>query len=459
MKLLRHSTLLLALMLLLPIMTLAAQPPASAGAPTQVTQPASAAAYHLPPEKEKQAEALALSEHLLHFGGTLWSFVVFFLLLATGSVAKLERWVMGITPRRGLQGLIFWPIIFLVLELLTLPLDAIGHHLSLSNGISVQHWGSWLGDQAKEFLLSAILLSLLLLAVRRLIRKFPRRYWMIFWAWMLPFQVAIIFLVPVVIDPLFNKFEPLAPNHPALVTELQKVVARTGTNIPTGRMFLMKASEKTNGINAYVTGIGATKRIVIWDTTADRVPTDQILFIFGHESGHYVLKHIPKYLAFLVVLFFFVFWTASRVAEKLFARYGKRWQLGELGSLGGIFVFFFVFSVAQFVLEPITNTASRFEEHEADVYGQEAMHGILPDPQKTAVASFNRLGETYLEPEHTNRLLEIWSYSHPAIEKRTEFAAHYNPWEPGNTPRFSPGTPVVVKPMGEEAGPKGAVSK
>ena len=84
---------------------------------------------------------------------------------------------------------------------------------------------------------------------------------------------------------------------PALVDKLEEVVARTGTEIPPDRMFLMKASEKTNGINAYVTGIGSSKRFVMWDTTTDRMPDDEILFIFGHESGHYVLNHIPKMLA------------------------------------------------------------------------------------------------------------------------------------------------------------------
>jgi Zn-dependent protease with chaperone function len=104
--------------------------------------------------------------------------------------------------------------------------------------------------------------------------------------------------------------------------------------------------------------------------------------------------------------------------------------------------------VAQFVLEPVTNAASRFEEHEADVYGQEAMHSILPNPQQTAVDAFNTLGEAYLEAPHTNRLIEIWSCSHPAIDKRAEFAAHYNPWQAGQQPRFFP--PETGKPTGEE---------
>jgi len=438
---LRHiSNLLLAFLLVLPLVSLAAQtaPALPSTSAQSANTPSTAPAYHLPAAKLKQAEALAVSRNLLGFGGAFWGFVVLLGMLATGIVARTERWTERITSRGWLQGLLFCPVILLELELLSLPVAAISHKLNRSNGISVQHWGSWLVDVAKSTLLTLLLMTLILMLVRWLIYLSPHRYWLWFWAIWIPMQVVGIFLVPILVDPLFNKFEPLQPTHPALVAELQKVVARTGTNIPPERMYLMKASEKTNGINAYVTGIGATKRIVIWDTTADRVPTDQILFIFGHESGHYVLRHIPKFLAFLSVLLFFALWAVARLAERMVARFGSHWKLSGFQSWGGVFVLFFVFTLAQFVLEPTTNAASRFEEHEADIYGQEAMHGILPDPQRTAVAAFNTLGEAYLEAPHTNRLIEIWSYSHPAIEKRAEFAAHYNPWQPDQQPKFFP---------------------
>src|ERR1035437_8296945 len=139
-------------------------------------------------------------------------------------------------------------------------------------------------------------------------------------------MVLGIFVSPL-LEPLFNKYEPLARTNPALVTELEKVVARTGTNIPPERMFLMKASLKTNGLNAYVSGMGATKRIVVWDTTAGRVPDDVVHFIFGHESGHYVLNHIPKMLTGFAVALFFVYWGCAAFANWLAERFGARWGL------------------------------------------------------------------------------------------------------------------------------------
>ena len=110
---------------------------------------------------------------------------------------------------------------------------------------------------------------------------------------------------------------------PPWLPNSKQVVARTGTKIPPDRMFLMKASLKTNGLNAYVSGMGATKRIVVWDTTAGRIPDDEVMFIFGHESGHYVLNHIVKGLALSAVVLFFVFWACARVAEWMVRRLGR----------------------------------------------------------------------------------------------------------------------------------------
>ena len=137
-------------------------------------------------------------------------------------------------------------------------------------------------------------------------------------------MVLILFVAPVFIEPMFDTFHPLAQTNPALVEQLEKVVARTGTNIPASRMYLMDASRKTNGLNAYVSGIGATKRIVVWDTTAGRVPNDEVLFIFGHESGHYVLHHIPKMLAVAAAALFFMYWACAALAGWLVRRFGAR---------------------------------------------------------------------------------------------------------------------------------------
>ena len=107
-----------------------------------------------------------------------------------------------------------------------------------------------------------------------------------------------------------------------------------------------------------------------------------------------------------------------------------------LATRTGFVVLLFALAIAGFLMEPASNTVSRYFEHQADVYGQEAIHGLVPDPQKTAVASFNALGEAWLEDPNPNRFLEIWLYDHPSVQQRAEFAAHYDPWKNGGHGEF-----------------------
>jgi STE24 endopeptidase len=396
--------------------------------------------YTLPPEKLAQATALGRIRPALHFGSEFWELAVLLLLLATGSAAWLGRWCAAKTGRKWLQAAIFSSLLAATLFIaIDLPMAAIGHAFSRHYGISVEGWGAWVEDEAKAFGLTVVFETLLLMLVFGLMHWgwSRRRYWLWFACVAVPLMLLGTFLLPTLIEPLFNTFEPLSRSHPALVQDLERVVARTGTDIPASRMFLMKASEKSNGLNAYVSGIGSSKRIVVWDTTADRMPTDEILFTFGHESGHYVLNHIPKGLTLGAIGIFALFWAVARISAWLVSRFGDAWRVNTVASLPGLVVLLLSLAALQVITEPIPNALSRYAEHEADVYGQEAMHGIIADPQKTAVAAFNQLGAAYLDDPNPNPFIEFWTYDHPSIQSRATFAAHYNPWVPGGKqPQF-----------------------
>jgi STE24 endopeptidase len=399
-------------------------------------QPVSSQAYSLPPDKLAQAKTLNKIRLTLEIVGTLWGLAVLWLLLARRWAASLEKWAGSVSRFRWIQGLIFFALFLVITTLASLPLDAIGQAASLHFNISVQTWPSWLGDQGKSLAISLLLASPILLLFNWIVRVSPRLYWLWVWIISLPLIVASVVISPLVIDPLFNKFEPLIKTHAPLVTKLETVVARTGTNIPPERMFLMKASEKSNGINAYVTGLSATKRFVMWDTATDRMPDDEILFVFGHESGHYVRNHIPKMLTIFSVMLFFVFWGCARFGEWLVRRFGPRWGIESVAGRAGFLTLIFALSIVGFFLTPVTNTISRHYEHEADVYGQEAIHGLVPDPQKTAVSAFNHLGEAWLEDPDPSPVVEFWDYSHPSVQSRANFARQYDPWANGGHGKF-----------------------
>jgi Zn-dependent protease with chaperone function len=406
------------------------QPPAAASAPSTLQQ-----AYTLPPDKLAKAIALSRIRNILAIVGSLWGIAIFWLLLATGTSAGLEACAQKMCARRWLQGVVFFASLFLITTLAGLPLDMYAHSVERSYQISVQGWASWFGDQAKGLALSVAIGVPVLLLFNWIVRRWPRRYWLGAWLVTLPILVFVVFVAPFV-GPVFDKFEPLSQHHAPLVTQLEKVVARTGTHIPPGRMYLMFASAKTNGLNAYVTGLGSSKRIVVWDTTAGRIPDDEILFIFAHETGHYVLHHLPKGIALSAIGLFFIYWACSSIAAWLIHRYGTRWRAPDLASRTGFIVLLFTISAVSFLLEPVSNGISRYFEHQADVYGQEAMHGIVPDPQKTAVAAFNDLGLAWLEDPNPNQLIEFWLYSHPSTQNRAEFAQHYDPWANGGHGQF-----------------------
>jgi len=423
----------------------AAQTSAALPAPSPSTaQPSPAApaqAYTLPPDKLAKAVALDRLRNILDIVSGVWGGVFLWLLLATGAAARMEALVKRISSKPWQQGLQFFALLLIAMTLASLPIGAIGHYASVANGISVQGWGSWFVDLAKSLGLAVGIGSPILLLFNWIVRRWPSRYWFAAWLVALPIMVIGAFVSPL-FEPIFYQYEPLSKNHASLVEKLETVVARTGTNIPPDRMFLMKASLKTNGLNAYVDGLGPTKRIVVWDNTAGRIPDDEVQFIFGHESGHYVLNHIPKGLAVSAVGLLFIFWACAGFAAWLARRLGANWGLetsdggSPLASRAGFVVLIFAITLAGFLLEPVDNAVSRYFEHQADVYGQEAMHGLVPDPRKTAVASFQALGEAWLEDPNPNPIIEFWLYNHPSVKNRANFAAQYNPWANGGHGEF-----------------------
>ena len=400
--------------------------------------PAQTQGYTLPPALLAKAIVLTRIRTILAFGGTAWTILVLLLILAWRWPAALRNWAERITPNRWLQGFIFLPIAILFLTLVSLPLDIYSQHIERAYGLSVQSWPSWSLDQLKALGLSIVVMTPLLFLLFWVIRVAPRKWWLWFWLCTIPVIVFAVFVSPIWIDPIFNHFSPLEKSDPALTAQLEQLAHHAGLDIPPSRMFLMKASEKVTGLNAYVTGIGATTRIVVWDNTIQKLPPNQILFVVGHEMGHYVLHHIYKGLAFTMAVLIVLLWFAYLAVNALVRRFGARWQIRAPGDFAALAVLLLVFTGINFLFSPIANAFSRWEEHQADVFGQEAIHGLVPDPQVTAQKAFVALGENYLEAPNPNPFVEFWLYSHPSISQRANFAAHYNPWLPGHHPKYFP---------------------
>jgi STE24 endopeptidase len=403
---------------------------ARANEATQTTQ------YTLPPDKLAKSKALYDLRGKLRIIDTVYSILVLLVLLALGIAAKYRDWAEQVSKYRFVQTLIFVPLLMLTITVLGLPMDAYQQSISRQYGLSVQGWGSWFGDVAKGQLVSLIILILAIWGITNLIRKSPRRWWFYTWLMAVPFVIFLIFLSPLVIDPLFNKFEPLDKSNPQLVDAIQKVTQRGGLEIPRDRMFLMKASEKVTTLNAYVTGFGPSKRVVVWDTTIQHASTPETLFVFGHEMGHYVLNHIVIGIAATAVGLFIGFYLLYWIANWALPRFQQRWHMRELSDWAAVPMLLLIFSLMSTISQPIGSAFSRTLEHNADIYGLEVTHGINANSQEEAAHAFQVLGELSLSYPYPNKFVVFWYADHPPINERVPFAHNYDPWGKGEQPKY-----------------------
>ena len=211
--------------------------------------------------------------------------------------------------------------IALVLVVVGLPLAAVAHERAVDVGLSTQDWGPWLGDQAKSAALEAVFTAggaALLLAV---VRRFRRNWWAPAAAGVVAVGVASLWLFPVVIDPIFNRFDKLPPGQ--LRSDVLTLARKAGVDV--GEVYRVDASRRTTAANAYVNGIGHTKRVVLYDNLIEDFPEDQVRMVVAHELGHQKHEDIYRGLAWLAI----VAPAGTFLAQALAERFGRREGLDD----------------------------------------------------------------------------------------------------------------------------------
>ena len=412
------------------------QPAAASNLQASATSAKTITAYTLPPDLYRKAHERNRIQFRLALIGFVYGLAVLWLLLRWKLSAKYRDWAEGASSRRFVQSLIFSPLLLLTVAFFTLPLDIYGETVEKRYGLSVQGWGSWGWDWVKGQLVGLVIGTILIWLLYMAIRRSPRRAWFYFWLIAVPIGIFIYFLGPWVIDPMFHKFEPLQQKNPALTASLEQMVQRAGENIPPQRMFWMGAGEKTTGLNAYVTGIGASKRMVVWDTTIAKMNNTQIVYVAGHEMGHYVLQHIYKGLAFFAPLVLIFFYLVHRLIGWVLARWGAGWGVRGLDDWASLPALIFLLTLLFFVTNPVGSAFSRYLEHQADQYGLEVTHGLTPDFGQAAAQAFQVLGEVDLSDPDPNPVNVFLFYDHPPISDRVQFCLSYNPWVVGGAGEF-----------------------
>jgi Zn-dependent protease with chaperone function len=392
--------------------------------------------FTLSHERQEKAIAYSRAGYALYFLSYFLGLATLLVILRSGLAAKFRDLAEHFSDRRLVQAVVFVPLLLVTIAVVELPVHVYWHSLSLHYQQSVQGWGSWATDWMKSELLDVafgIVLSLILFAV---MRRSPRYWWFYFWFPGVAILVGLIVLTPMVIDPLFNKFEPLSRQHPEMVESIEKLAQRAGVSLPPERIFLMEASKKTNNINAYVTGLGASKRVVVWDTTIQKMSNDETLFVIGHELGHYVLGHVVIGVVMGSAGLLLALYLLFRGLHGAMDRWGKDWKLYGQEDWAALAALLLLLQVMLFVASPVISGLSRIEEHDADVYGLEVIHGVIPNSEEVAAHAFQVMGDLDLADPNPPPLITFWLYSHPPLAERLVFAHSYDPWSKGEAPKY-----------------------
>ena len=392
--------------------------------------------YAPPPAEYARAKAYSNARYRHIFIGEFYGFLVLLVLLRWRVAPAFRNLAERASSHRFVQLIIFAPLILLTIAILGIASDIWDESLQRAYGLSVQTWGAWTRDWILNQAISLIVGTMLVAILYFVIRRSPRRWWFYFWLASIPILLALFFLQPIVIDPLFYKFTPLQTVQPVLLSEMQKVVQRGGMEIPADRMFVMNASSKQTGLNAYVTGFGASKRVVVWDNTIAKATVPETLFVFGHEMGHYVLHHIPKEIAIDAAILLFLLYLGYRLSNGMLARWGAQWGIRDLQDWASLPALYFVITLLAFFATPAFNGVSRHFEHEADRYGMEVIHGIVPNPNQVAAHYFQKSGERNLADPDPSEFVEVWFFDHPTRPQRVHFVATYDPWSKGESPKY-----------------------
>jgi Zn-dependent protease with chaperone function len=411
----------------------ATSPPANPASPAQVQ------GYTLTPAQEAQAIAYARARHELYFLDVVYGLLLLVFFLQLRIAPAFRNWAAQWTDSRFGQIFIFTPLLLLTIDCLSLPTAIWGHRLALQYQESIQGWGSWLADWAKGEGVEAAVGILVVWILFAVIRKSPRGWWLWFWVAAVPLIILGAVVEPLIVEPLFFKFTPLANSEPRLAARIEQMTIRAGAPIPESRIFEMNASAKLRALNAYVTGLGASKRVVVWDTTIRRMSEDEVLFTAGHEMGHYVLNHVRDGILFSCAVLVFFLYLAYRLLHWMLARWGETWAIRGQDDLAVLPALVLLLVIFGFLFTPVSNAYSRYVEHQADQYGLEVIHGLIPDAPIVAAHAFQVLGEVDLEEPKPSTAVKLWFYNHPPLDERMRFAQTYDPWSQGRAPEFVKG--------------------
>ncbi|WP_324677184.1 M48 family metallopeptidase [Hymenobacter sp. GOD-10R] len=377
----------------------------------------------LTPAQKAKSDAYFEGGYWLLLWGVLYNVAVAGVFLGLGLSARIRGWLRGIRSE-NLRNLLYAALYTLLAAVLSFPWTIYtGFFREHQYGLSNQTFGAWFSESLIGLVLSVVIGSLLIMLLYLAIRKVGASWWLWGTGLTVIFLVIGVFLAPIFISPLFNKYTPLPPSP---VRESILSMARANL-VPATNVYLVDASRQSKRISANVSGLGSTIRISLNDNLLKRSTPAEIQGVMGHELGHYVLNHIVKGLIFFSLLVLIGFALVNWAFRRLVARYGARWNVSGLADIGGLPLLLVLFSVYSFLITPATNTITRVSEMEADQFGLNAAQqpdGFASIAMK--LSEYRKISPGYWE--------EIFFFDHPSGHTRVHTAMQWKAEHLGDKP-------------------------
>lgn len=353
--------------------------------------------------------------------GVVLGMLVPTLFIFTGLSASLRNWARRKSKFTVIALMIYFVVYYLINTIVSLPLDYYsGFMLKHAYGLSNQTIVKWLGDLLKGFVLSMTSGFVFISILYKLIKKFPKNWWLHMGIILIPIIFFASLVAPVYIDPIFNKYEGLQDKK--LEEKIYKLIDKT--NIEDVKVLQVNKSEDTKEMNAYMTGVLNTKRIVLWDTTINNLTDRETLSIVAHEMGHYLMGHIWKAILLSGTVTILILYLVNKTAIWILDRSGGDFGFNKLQDVAALPLIILLITVFTFIATPFINYYSRYTEREADRFELE-----LTKDNEAVISSTIKLHENSLILPNVGLVYKLWNYNHPTFGERVDFANKYRPWE------------------------------
>lgn len=389
----------------------------------KANQQTAAARSTLIPEVSPRARAYHFERRSLFAVSLLWYIAGFFGFIAMGGSVWLRNRVYGVLRTQWKPELnakvptfkvivLFYTAATLLHQFFLLPIQFISHAIEVRYGFATQTIPSLLMDHLIDWLLGLVLIPLVWLGYK-LLNFAPKRWWLWVWAAIAPISIAVMYLYPLAINPLFNAYKPLGESE--LKTKILALATKAG--IKETQILVEDTSRRTKHVNAYVIGIGASARIVINDTALLELPEDQLLAMVGHEIGHFIEGHVWLGTLAAIAGSGFLLFIVAKMLPICLGWFQTRQQIAGLNDIAALPIFFLMVFGLNLLGEPVLNSVSRTFERRADRYGLQ-----LTQLHTATAQLFAGFATRDFSDPSPPALFHFWFGSHPTLSERIEFA-------------------------------------